>query len=327
MRDFLILVPEEGLIFEAAGIADILGRANEALSEASRRRSGYRVRLATTQPHRVVHDRTGLNLLADARLSDLDPRERRDTVMVTGKGATEQERKALADWIRLAAPHARRVCSVCGGALTLAETGLLDGRRATTHWRRLDELERSFPRIRVERGPIYVQDGRFWTSAGVTSGFDLALALVEDDLGFELARDVAQDLVMFLRRPGTQSQFSRFLSTQAPAKGPVRELQTWILEHLDSDLSVERLAERLAMSPRHFGRVFLQETGTTPAKYVEGVRLEAARSRLEQGDRRIEEVALATGFASALGLRRAFERHLELTPSEYRERFRSRAVA
>ena len=327
MHDILLIVPEEGLLFEAAGIADIFGHANQMLSETLRKRSGYRIEVATTQPHRVVHGRTGLNLLADARLSDLDPGRRRDTVLVTSKGATPQEQDAVADWLRVAAPHTRRMGSVCAGALTLARTGLLDGRRATTHWRRLDELQSLYPKVRVERGPIFVQDGPFWTSAGVTSGFDLALALLEEDHGFELARDVAQDLVMFLRRPGNHSQFSRFLSTQTPAKGPIRELQVWILEHLSQDLSVEALARRMAMSPRHFNRVFGRATGLTPAKYVEELRLDAARTHLEQGREGIEEIALATGFSNALGLRRAFERTLQVTPSEYRSRFRPLTAA
>lgn len=327
MREILLVVPDEGLLFEPAGIADILGHANQMLSETARRRGGYRISVASTQPHRVVHDRVGLNLLADVRLGDLDPRARRDTLLVTSRGGSLEERQAVADWLRLAAPQARRVGSVCAGALTLAASGLLDGRRATTHWRRWDELEREFPKVQVERGPIYVQDGPFWTSAGVTAGFDMTLAMVEEDHGFELARDVAQDLVMFLRRPGTQSQFSRFLAAQAPSNGPVRELQAWILEHLEADLSVEVLASRLAMSPRHFGRVFLKEAGSTPARFVEEARLEAARSRLEQGRLGVEEIALATGFGNALGLRRAFERHLQVTPSEYRDRFCSRNVA
>jgi len=327
MHDILLIVPEEGLIFEAAGIADIFGHANQMMSESVRKRSGYRVSVATTQTHRVVHDRTGLQLLADVRLVDLDPIRKRDTVLVTSKGATSQEQDAVADWLLTAAAHVRRMGSVCAGALTLARTGLLDGRRATTHWRRLDELQDLHPNVLVERGPIYVQDGPFWTSAGVTSGFDLALALLEEDHGFELARDVAQDLVMFLRRPGNQSQFSRFLSTQAPSKGPIRELQVWILEHLDQDLSVERLAKRTAMSPRNFNRVFVRETGFTPAKYVEEMRLDTARTRLEQGRDGIEEIAVASGFGNALGLRRAFERSLHVTPTEYRERFHPRTAA
>jgi transcriptional regulator GlxA family with amidase domain len=323
MRDILIIVPEEGLLFEAAGIADIFGQANEIRLDAALE-PAYQVTIATTQPHRVVHGRAGLNLLADQRLVDLDPGNKRDTVFVTSRGSSPAERTAVADWLRQAAPRTRRMASVCAGALILAETGLLDGRQATTHWKKLDEMQERFPAVRVERGPIYVQDGPFWTSAGASSGFDMALALVEEDLGFEMARDVAQCLVMYLRRPGGQSQFSRFLSAQVPAASPLAKLQVWILENLGCDLSVERLAERVAMSPRNFSRVFSRETGLTPAKYVEEVRIEAARHRLEQGSEGMEEVARATGFSNALGLRRAFERQLQLTPSDYRERFCSK---
>lgn len=326
MRTFLIIAPDGGMLLEAAGIADILGQANRLLPPDSGE-PRYQVSIASTQPHRVVHGRSGVNLLADHRLVDLDPTEPRDTIMVTGRGASDDESTAVADWIRVAARFARRVASVCGGTLILAEAGLLDGRRATTHWRLLDSLQARFPAVQVQRGPIYVQDGALWTSAGVTSGLDLTLALVEDDHGFALARDVAQDLVMYLRRPGGQSQFSRHLLTQAKKPGPIRDLQSWILEHLDDDLSVEKLADRVAMSPRNFTRVFTRETGTPPARYVEEARLDAARQRLERGAGSVEQVAVATGFGNSLNLRRVFERNLQLTPTEYRERFCSRELA
>jgi len=277
----LLLVPEEGLLFEAVGLADIFHRAN--IGQARAERPPYRVTVATTQRHRVVHGRSGLNLLADACLTELDPLVDRDTIIVTGRGQAPEERSALADWLKLAAPRARRVVSVCAGAFVLAEAGLLSGRRATTHWLRTDELARIFPEIQVETDPIYVHDGPFWTSAGASSGFDLALALVEEDHGSALAREVAQDLVLFLRRPGGQSQFSRFLEGQAASPGPIREVQMWALEHLDEDLGVERMADKAAMSPRNFTRVFVQQTGLTPARFVEQVRVEAARQRLEQG--------------------------------------------
>lgn len=209
----------------------------------------------------------------------------------------------------------------------LAEAGLLDGRRATTHWRLAETLQARFPQVQVENGPIYVQDGPIWTSGGVSSGFDLTLALVEDDYGFVQAREVAQDLVMFLRRPGGQAQFSRYPLNQAKSPGPIRDLQSWILENLADDLSVERLAERVAMSPRNFTRVFTRETGISPAKFVEEGRLHTARQRLEQSAQGIEQIALATGFGNGLNLRRVFERKLQLTPSEYRERFHARNLA
>ncbi|MGP3016245.1 GlxA family transcriptional regulator [Serratia marcescens] len=324
MHTFLIIVPEGGMLFEAAGIADILMQANR-LSPAEA--PLYQIAVATTQSHRVVHGLSGLSLLADHRLADLDPALPRDTVIVAGKGATEEEGALVADWLRRAAPQARRIASVCGGALLLAEAGLLDGRRATTHWRLAETLQARFPRVQVENGPIYVQDGPIWTSGGVSSGFDLTLALVEDDYGFVQAREVAQDLVMFLRRTGGQAQFSRYPLNQAKSPGPIRDLQSWILENLADDLSVDRLAERVAMSPRNFTRVFTRETGISPAKFVEEGRLHTARQRLEQSAEGIEQIALATGFGNGLNLRRVFERKLQLTPSEYRERFHARNLA
>ena len=326
MRTFLIIVPEGGMLFEAAGIADILMHANR-LKRVEPHKQLYEVTIATTQPHRVVHGQSGLNLLADHSLLDLDPERQRDTILITGKGLTEEENAGVAEWVRRAAHKARRVVSVCAGALLLAQTGLLDGRRATTHWRLLDTLQSRFPKVRVQRGPIYVQDGRIWTSAGVSAGFDLTLAFVEDDHGFTLARDVAQDLVMYQRRPGGQSQFSRFLFNQSKKSGPIRDLQSWILENLACDLSVEKLADRVAMSPRNFTRVFTREADSPPARYVEQARLEAARQRLEQGTEGLEQVAMITGFGNSLNLRRVFERNLHLTPTEYRERFGLRRLA
>ena len=326
MRNFLIIVPEGGLLFEAAGIADILAQAN-LLQPKDASRPPYQVTIATTQEHHVVHGRSGLNLLAHQRLADLEPGIERDTIMVTGRGASESEGARVADWLRLAAPQVRRVVSVCGGALLLAAAGLLDGRRATTHWRLLDTLKERFPAVQVESGPIYVEDGPVWTSAGASSGFDLTLALVEDDHGYTLARDVAQDLVIFLRRPGGQSQFGRYLVKQARNPGAIRDLQTWMVDHLAGDLSVDKLAERVAMSPRNFTRVFTRETGTPPARYVEEVRLDAARQRLEQGAEGVEQIAVASGFGTSLNLRRVFEKRLQLTPTQYRDRFRCRRMA
>ncbi|CAI0764673.1 Multiple antibiotic resistance protein marA [Serratia liquefaciens] len=324
MHTFLIIVPEGGMLFESAGIADILMQANRLRPDDA---PLYQMAIVTTQTHRVVHGSSGLNLLADHRLADLDPEVERDTIIVTGKGATEEESAFVVDWLRRAAPKARRVASVCGGAMLLAEAGLLDGRRATTHWRLLETLQARFPKVKVENGPIYVQDGAVWTSGGVSSGFDLTLALVEDDYGFVQAREVAQDLVMFLRRPGGQAQFSRYPLNQAKTPGPIRDLQSWILENLAEDLSVVKLAERVAMSPRNFTRVFTRETGISPAKFVEEGRLYIARQRLEQSSQGIEQIATSSGFGNALNLRRVFERHLQLTPTEYRDRFHSRTLA
>lgn len=326
MKKILIIVPDGGMLFEAAGIADILMQANRLHPEGLAQ-PRYRIIIATMQPHQVIHGQSGLNLLADYRLPELDPREPLDTIIITGRGMNEQESIAVVDWLHLAAPHARRIASVCGGAMLLAQTGLLDGRRATTHWRLLETLQAQYPSIQVEGGPLYIQDGPIWTSGGVSSGFDLTLALVEDDYGFTLARDVAQDMVMYLRRPGGQLQFSRYSLQQPGTAGPIGEVQSWILQNLTADLCVENLAEKAAMSPRNFTRVFTREAGVSPARYVTEARLAAARQLLEQTRDPLERVAEQSGFGTSINLRRIFEKQLHLTPGEYRQRFHCRKMA
>jgi transcriptional regulator GlxA family with amidase domain len=246
-----------------------------------------------------------------------------DTLVVPGGQGTRAAAAdpALVSWLRLAAGRSRRVTSVCTGAFLLARAGLLEGRRATTHWVACDALRRHFPSTTVEPDPIFVRDGNVYTSAGVTAGIDLALALVEEDLGHELALGVARDLVLFIRRPGGQAQFSATLAGQAASRPGIRELQGWVAEHLDTDLTVPALAERTFMSPRNFARVFKAEVGVTPAAYVEAVRVERARAMLETTVLQLEEIAQRCGFGTVETLRRAFGRRLHVSPGEYRERF------
>ncbi len=219
------------------------------------------------------------------------------------------------------AERSRRVASVCTGAFVLAAAGLLDGRRATTHWGWCDELQRRHPAVTVERDPIFVVDGALRTSAGVTAGMDLALALVEEDLGPRVALDVARWLVVFVKRPGGQAQFSAQLAAQAADRAPLRDLQAWMADHLDADLSVPALAARACMSERHFARAFKAETGMTPAAHVEALRVERARLALEAGATPIDAVARRCGFGTVETLRRAFARRLGVSPSAYRNRF------
>jgi transcriptional regulator GlxA family with amidase domain len=214
------------------------------------------------------------------------------------------------------------VCSVCTGAFLLARAGLLEGRRATTHWSGCDELRRRYPETVVDGQPIFVRDGDVWTSAGVTAGMDLALALVEDDLGPEVAREIARWLVVFLQRPGGQSQFSSHVTGAPAERRSLRDLQAWMADNLDGDLLVENLAERAYMSPRNFARAFRRETGLTPAAYVEALRVEEARRRLESGTEPIEAVASLAGFGTPETMRRAFARRVGVAPAEYRARFR-----
>ncbi|MEU8529484.1 MULTISPECIES: GlxA family transcriptional regulator [Streptomyces] len=273
-----------------------------------------------------VRTQSGLRLLPDASLAEAVADGPPHTLIVPGGEGTRTPEPALIDWLRAHAPHAERLVSVCTGALLLAEAGLLDGHRATTHWVACDHLARCYPEVDVDPDPIFVRDGRLSTSAGVTAGIDLALALVEEDLGHDAALTVARHLVVFLRRPGNQAQFSAQLSAQTARRAPLRDLQHWISEHPGADLSVETLAARARMSPRHFARAFRSETGTTPGRYVDRVRLEHARRLLEETAGGVEEVARTAGYGTPEAMRRAFVKALGTPPADYRRRFHARAT-
>lgn len=246
-------------------------------------------------------------------------------VVVGGRGSRTAMRDAVyVDWIQAAAAKARRVTSVCSGAFLLAACGLLDGRRAATHWGACDELAAQFPRVRVEADPIFIRDDPIWTSAGVMAGVDLALALVEDDHGAQTARAVAKQLVVFVQRPGGQAQFSTQLAAQHPRRDPLREVQAWIADHLDDDLSLPVLARRAALSERHFSRVFRAETGMTVASYVEAARIEAAQRLLESTCDGLDHIARTCGFGTVETMHRTFNRTIRVTPGEYRRHFSSR---
>jgi transcriptional regulator GlxA family with amidase domain len=251
-----------------------------------------------------------------------------DTLVVAGgrgvQTAVHDER--LLAWLKAAARRSRRVTSVCTGAFLLAEAGLLEGRRATTHWASCALLAERHPNVEVESDPIFVRDGNVTTSAGVTAGMDLALAMVEEDLGRELALEVARWLVLFVKRPGGQAQFSAQLEAQLADREPLRELQQWLPDHLDEDLTVPALAKRACMSERNFARAFRDETGMTPAAYVEAARVERARISLDSGDLPVETIARQTGFGTVETMRRAFRRRVGVSPAGYRSRFRSEAA-
>lgn len=310
------------LAFPRFQMLDVAG-PTEVFSLAARRMPGtYEVELVAREAAPVTAS-SGLRLIPDRAITAA--RGPIDTLVVAGglgvADALQDER--LVRWVRSAAGRSRRVTSVCTGAFLLAAAGLLDGRRATTHWAACRELARRHPAVHVEDDPIYVRDGHVATSAGVTAGIDLALALVEEDLGAEVALDVARSLVLFLRRPGGQAQFSASMAGQAAERAPLRELQGWIADNLDADLSVAALAARVFMSPRNFARAFGAEVGETPGAYVEAVRVERARAALEAGDEPIEDIARRCGFGTVETMRRAFRRRLDTSPSEYRARFRT----
>jgi transcriptional regulator GlxA family with amidase domain len=262
---------------------------------------------------------SGLELVAARRFTDVNDA---DTLLVAGGIGWESAARdpALLDWLARQAGRVQRLGSICNGAMILAAAGLLDGKPATTHWAYLDRLATIAPKTRIDRDALYVRAGNIYTSAGVTAGMDLALALVEQDHGKAVALAVAQELVLFLKRPGGQSQFSRHLAAQK-RDDLFGELELWMLENPRADLSVESLARRMSMSPRHFARLFRARLGTSPGSYVRRLRVEQARSRIEEGAGRLKQVARDCGFPDEQALRRSFQDLVGITPAEYRARF------
>jgi len=246
-----------------------------------------------------------------------------DTLIIPGgKGLRVPEtQKRVAEWVSSRAASTRRIGTVCTGTFGLAATGLLNGRRVTTHWRQAQELAQRFPELKVDPNALYLKDGKFYTCAGITAGIDLSLALIEEDFGPRVALSVARELIVYLKRPGGQEQFSEPLRFQTNSSDRFADLAAWIQGHLRNDLSAEALAERACLSPRHFARRFKDVFGTTPADFVDDLRLREARERLTLPDQTIDSVADSVGFKSADAFRRAFERRYGLQPSNYRRHF------
>jgi transcriptional regulator GlxA family with amidase domain len=309
---------------DVCGPLEVFDGARRLIEATGRPDRGYEIRIASPDGA-PLSTSSGLPLAPHAALREVDLDV--DTLIVAGGAGhrAAMHDATLVAWLPSAAARARRTASVCTGAFLLARAGLLDDRRATTHWAFTEQLAREYPNVTVEADPIFLRDGPIWTSAGVTAGMDLALALVEEDLGRDAALTIARHLVLFLRRPGNQSQFSATLAAQAPAREPLREVQRLVIEEPAAAHTVEAMAARADMSPRHFARAFRAETGVTPARYVERVRLEAARARLEDTAEPIAAVAAACGFGTAETMRRSFLRALHVGPAEYRRRFHAGA--
>ncbi len=317
--------PPRRVIFAAVPPVQIIDLT--APYEIFARCGGYRVELVTNAARGLVTSSCGLVLSGAKNYRSV--RGNVDTLIVPGGDGAEELLcdQAFLDWLRRLSTRARRVGSVCTGAFLLAAAGILDGRRAVTHWDWCGRLAEAFPNVKVEQDPIFIKEGKVYTSAGVTAGIDLALALVEEDHGHRRALEIARDLVVFMRRPGGQSQFSSLLAAQASSRRPIEDLQAWIVEHLRSDLGVETLAQRCGMSARHFARVFTTEKGITPARWVEQIRVDAARALLEGTRYGPKEVAARTGFGSADSMRRSFVRVLGVAPGEYARRFQSQGTS
>ena len=311
-------------ILDITGPLEVFSRAARWLCDKGvTRNEVYQVELVASNAGPFATS-SGIRLVAERAYHQVT---RADTLLISGGRGTKAVMvdAGLLAWIRRMKPKVKRLGSVCTGALILAHAGLLDRKAATTHWEYADQLAGIDPSIRIQRDDIYVRDGNIYTSAGVTAGIDMALAMVEQDWGQPTALGVAQELVMFLKRPGGQSQFSSQLAAQFSEDDKLRELQLWILDHLQEDLSVPRLAAKAVMSERNFARRFAQTVGVTPAQYVSTVRLEAARRKLEENDLQISQVARRCGFGTQETMRRSFVSELGVSPSDYRERFRGAA--
>ncbi len=330
-RRIVMLTHAQGQILDVVGPLEVFDTANRfsqlrVAGKVSGRRGDtsplYTVEVVARERGPVKMS-SGIEVCADRSIDQV--RGPIDTLMIAGGLGTESffRDPDLIRWIQRRARRARRLASICTGAFLLAEAGLLDGRRATSHWGSCEALAAMYPKVDVDPDPIFVKDGNVYTSAGVTSGMDLALALVEEDHGQAVALEVARTLVLFVKRPGGQSQFSAQLSGQLAERETLQQLQSYIVENPAADLSVETLARRSAMSPRNFARVFAAQIGSTPARFVEHARIEAARRRLEETRSGIDEIADACGFGSAETMRRAFRRNLRVGPADYRSRFQS----
>ncbi len=312
MRKVVIIGPPPIQLLDVAGPLEVFSNAPD-----------YEIQLANPGLQRSLQTNRGLVLAQATPIADVHGPI--DTLVIAGGPGAESGSydPSFIAWIAKAARQSRRVASICTGAFLLAEAGILDGKQAVTHWSFCDRLAREYPKVMVRPESIYLRDGSIYTSAGITAGIDLSLALVEEDHGHETALRIARFLVMFLVRPGGQAQFSHMLSHQAVASQPLRELQVWMVEHLREALTVESLAERIGMSARHFTRVCLRETGMNPGQFVDRMRVEAAQQIIDSSSLGLKEIADSCGFKSADAMRRAFVRVLGVTAAEYASRFKS----
>lgn len=324
IKHIVLLTPPTTSILDVAGPLDVFTKtANYINANSLKTPFNYQVHIISTEPEKMVPTSSCTSILSEGDLSTIDYKI--DTLLVTGlvNAHINTINPYAMEWLKKNWKKLRRVGSVCAGAFVLAKAGILDGRRATTDWERCAVLAQMYPSVKVDPDPIFIKDGSVYTSAGISAGMDLALAMVEEDFGREIALFIARRLVLYLKRPGNQSQFSVALSYQNTDYRPIKEIQNWMAEHLNSSLTVELLAERVSMSPRNFARVFTKETGITPGKYIEKLRLEAARRRLEETNLTLDEISTECGLGSADTLRRIFYRHLKTNPTDYRRSFKT----
>lgn len=302
-------------------ILDLTGPASVFERSIANGERYYSIQILSTQTGGTVNTAGGMTIANTCKYSDYVGSI--DTLIaIGGDGAVAQQSSELPKWLRARAPYIRRIASICTGAFLLAEAGLLDGRRVATHWQWCDLLQSRYKRLNVERDPIFIKEDKFYTTAGVTAGIDLSLALVEEDLGHAVAASIARTLVLFLRRPGGQSQYSTVLAQQEGIENArMRDLPVWVKAHLSRKLDVVDLASAAAMSPRTFMRQFKAQFDTTPARWVQSLRIEVAMQYLEDRNTPLSKVARSAGFRDEQALRRALLQQIGVTPKQYRERF------
>lgn len=318
------LVVPNATLLDITGPYEAFSLAAQCLqSHTEKPNTMYVLHTLSIDKNRIVRTSSGLCLQCESSIKSLDYQI--DTLFIPGipENLEDMVSPKILSWIKQQAVKVRRICSICTGAFILAEASILNNRKVATHWKLCDKLAKDYPSLDVDRESIFVKDGHIYTSAGVSSGIDLALALIEEDYGRALALDVARELVVYLKRPGNQAQFSVTLKHQDSDYKPIQDIKDWLPEHLKEKITVEQLAEQALMSPRNFARVFAKETGITPAKYIEKLRLETACRFLTETQLTLETIADECGLITINNMRRLFLKYLKITPSDYRKCFRA----
>jgi transcriptional regulator GlxA family with amidase domain len=325
----VIVIPPDVQLMHAAGPCDVFTYTSKILTGNPGFESGaYEVILASTSRELKMISNSGMPVSCSMAFADITSKI--DTLIIAGASSVEDMEQINPDfytWLAAVYPYVRRVVAICTGAFVLAKAGLLDSKTATTHYEFCSVLKSNYPEINVNTNPFFIKDGKVYTSGGVSSGINLSLALIEEDHGRDVALQVARKLVLELKRPGNQAQFSNFLPVYELKSTLVKSLRPWLMEHIAQEIKVEQMAEQLNMSSRNFARVFLNDTGLTPAKFVERLRVEAARKYLEDTDLSMEQIAEKCGLGSMVSMRRVFLRHLEISPSYYRSSFKTSLAA
>ena len=324
IRHIVFLVPPNTTLLTTVGPLEVFSKAIDLIdSGRGNKNFRYQAHVVSMDKGKQINTSSGLPILSEGTYIEIDYPI--DTLLVTGLGRylDPDQKGEMLEWLKNQSGRIRRICSVCSGAFVLAEAGLLDGRKATAHWSKNEELAQDFPSIDVQIARIFIKDGNIYTAAGITSGMDLALALIEEDLGQSFALDVARWLVLYLKRPGNQSQFNTYLDCKKIGHPTIRKVCEWILDHLQEDITVEDLAEQAAMSPRNFARVFVRVLRITPAKFINKLRVENAGRHLIETQLSLDEIAYHCGLKTSENLRRQFLNFFEVTPTQYRKSFQS----